>query len=192
MCAASPRSSPHAPIDEAPVDRERIDSAHCAGQDGPRCVRSSGRPAGPPLDGCDRERERLFDGSRRHGRARPCPFVRVLTGACSRAEAKGEGAPTGMSTTVAVAGRPIHTRPAYAAGVPKAFQRRSRRPHFTERRCKGILGAAAGQPARVCLPRALPEHQDGPRRPPSGDRDWREGRSARAQPWAASGPGQLA
>jgi hypothetical protein len=54
-------------------------------------------------------RERLFDGRRRHDRARPSPVVRVRSGACSSAETKGEGAPTGMSTTAAVAGRPIHT-----------------------------------------------------------------------------------
>ncbi len=50
------------------------------------------------------------------------PFVRVLTGACSRAEAKGEGAPTGMSATAAVASKPIHTPPAYGESVPKAFR----------------------------------------------------------------------
>src|SRR5919199_699045 len=37
------------------------------------------------------------------------PLLGVPTGACSRAEAEGGGAPTGMSATAAVAGRPIHT-----------------------------------------------------------------------------------
>ena len=50
-------------------------------------------------------------------------LVRGLSGACSRAEAKGGGAPTGMSATAAVAGKPIHTRPSLrdrrSKGVPR-------------------------------------------------------------------------
>src|SRR5437899_4892952 len=49
----------------------------------------------------------------------------MRSGACSRAEAKGGGAPTGMSATAAVAGKPIHTpsslRGRRSKGVPKAF-----------------------------------------------------------------------
>jgi len=46
-------------------------------------------------------------------RAEPgrAPLVRVRSGAYSRAEAKGGGAPTGMSAMAAVAGKPIYTPP---------------------------------------------------------------------------------
>jgi hypothetical protein len=49
------------------------------------------------------------------------PLVRVPSGACSRAETKGGGAPTGMSATAAVAGKPIHTPPSLGDRRPKAF-----------------------------------------------------------------------
>src|SRR5579859_3017736 len=49
-------------------------------------------------------------------------LVHMPSGACSRAEAKGGGAPTGMSATAAVAGRPKYTPPAYGQGVPGAFR----------------------------------------------------------------------
>src|SRR5260370_35658883 len=64
------------------------------------------------------------------------PLVRVPSGACSRADAKGEGAPTGMSATTAVAGRPIYTSPAYGESVPKAFRAKPESP----------------MPAKLCFP----------------------------------------
>src|SRR6266567_8810116 len=59
----------------------------------------------------------LLEGGIRTGRERLvetepglcCLAVRVRSGASSRAEAKGEGVPTGMSATAAVAGKPKYT-----------------------------------------------------------------------------------
>src|SRR6266567_2690592 len=65
--------------------------------------------------GCDWRRERSW-------RQTPdrAPLVRVRSGACSRAEAKGGGAPTGMSATAAVASRPIYTPPSLRRKRPNA------------------------------------------------------------------------
>ncbi len=46
----------------------------------------------------------------------------------SRVEAKGGGAPTGMSATAAVAGKPRYTRPAYPRGVAQALARCCQQP----------------------------------------------------------------
>ena len=48
------------------------------------------------------------------------PLVRVRSGACSRAEAKGGGTPTGMSATAAVVGKPIYTPPRLRRRRPNA------------------------------------------------------------------------
>ena len=68
---------------------------------------------GSPPFGLIGERRRLFDSKRYLGEPGRTLFGRVRPGACSRAEATGEGAPTGRSTTVAVASRPIHTPPVW-------------------------------------------------------------------------------
>jgi hypothetical protein len=57
-------------------------------------------------------------------------LVRVRSGARLQGRAKGEGAPTGMSATAAVASRPKYTATAYESGVPRALPERSRDGEF--------------------------------------------------------------
>ena len=69
--------------------------------------------------GCDKRRGRLL--RRTPSRlSQPCPACCLRSGACSRAEAKGGGAPTGMSATAAVAGKPIYTPPRLRRRRPNA------------------------------------------------------------------------
>src|SRR5258708_17006365 len=76
--------------------------------------------------GCDRRREKLLAADAVTAEPGRAPLVRVRSGACSRAEAEGGGAPTGMSATAAVAGKPIYTppslRPKRPNGVPVPFR----------------------------------------------------------------------
>src|SRR5260370_36628416 len=103
------------------------------------------------------------------------PLVRVPSGACSRADAKGEGAPTGMSATTAVAGRPIYTSPAYGESAPKAFRAKpetetpARNCAFLEPDSRRFQtsGRAAGSLSAGTL-------RDGPHdRPPAGNQHGR-------------------
>ena len=70
--------------------------------------------------GCDRRRERLLAADAVTAEPGRAPLVRVRSGACSRAEAKGGGAPTGMSATAAVVGKPIYTPPSLRRKRPNA------------------------------------------------------------------------
>jgi hypothetical protein len=93
----------------------------------------------------------LFESRSCRGRARPCPAFRTPSGACSRADAKGEGVPTSMSTKAAVAGRPKFTPAAYEPGVPKAFRKRSKRSN------RARVGRHCGQ--SPSMPRFSPLRQ---------------------------------
>src|SRR5579859_6491980 len=70
--------------------------------------------------GCDWRREWLMAVDAVVAEPGHAPLVRVRSGACSRAEAKGGGAPTGMSATAAVASRPIYTPPSLRRKRPNA------------------------------------------------------------------------
>src|SRR5260370_41418465 len=69
--------------------------------------------------GCDRRRERLLAADAVTAEPGRAPLVRVRSGA-SRAEAKGGGAPTGVSAMAAVAGKPIYTPPSLRRKRPNA------------------------------------------------------------------------